>query len=281
MSEKTPPDNDRVPKPRRRQTRFLKRHIVASDNHGFVGRLYDLGIVSLNFSSYDELVKYPDIKYVIDTLNRVEALTSRVESLNLAGNLLWPDPMPEDFKKLPVTRYEWLTIAADLFIVRHVSVIDCALLLINQVLQIGLKDRDCTLYKLSKNGMPAGLGSHLAEMLDEQFDIRAERNMRVHHGLERSFTDDDVTFKTASLFTDRGNGMIGRDYFDRPINLDISFREGLVWLQKDFNRHTKKLLSQLDIVYDLLIDEFEDRFGPLVAAATHGLNAGVRRGSTA
>lgn len=188
-----------VPKPKRRQTRFLKRYIVASDNHYFVGRLYDLGIVSLNFDSYDELAKYPDIKYVIDTAGRVEALTTRVESLNLAGNLLRPDPMPEDFKKLPMTRYEWLTIAADLFIVRHVSVFDCALLLINQVLQLGLTDRECTYQKLKKKGLSSELDDHLNAMLDEQSDIRAERNSRIHHGHERVFTDDDVTFKMASL----------------------------------------------------------------------------------
>lgn len=266
-----------VPRPKRRQTRFLKRYIVASDNHPLVGRLYDLGTVSLNFDSYDELAKYPDIKYAIDTVGRVKALTKRVESLNLAGDLLWPDPMPRDFKTLPMTRYEWLTIAADLFIIRHVSVFDCALLLINQVLQLGLTERECIYQKLSKKGLPSDLDDHLKAMLDEQSDIRAERNSRVHHGHERAFTDDDVTFKTASLFNDRLHGMIGKDYYGRPINVDISFREGLVWLQKDFNRHTKVLQSQLDTVYDLLVDEFEDRFGPLVAAATHGLNAGAKR----
>ena len=277
MSKRAKSAQNGVPKPKRRQTRFLKRYILASDNHPFVGRLYDLGIVSLNFDSYDELSKFPDIKYVMDTVGRVEALTTRVESLNLAGDLLWPEPMPEDFKKLPMTRYEWLTIAADIFIIRLVSVFDCALLLVNQVLQIGLKERDCTYQKLSKEGLPSSLDDQLQTMLEEQSGIRAERNSRIHHGLERAFTDDDVTFKTASLFNDRFHGMKGTDYSGRPINVDISFREGLVWLQRDFNRHTKILQSQLDTVYDLLVDEFESRFGPLVAAATHGLNAGARR----
>lgn len=276
MNKRAGPSDGDLPKLKSRQTRFLKRNIVASNNHPFVSRLYDLGIVSLNFDSYDELAKYPDIKYVTDTLSRVEALSSRVESLNLAGNLLWPDPLPQDFKKLPITRYEWLTIAADIFIMRHVSVVDCALLLINQVLQIGLKDRDCTYQKLRRKGLPANLDDQLAAMLDEQSDIRAERNSRIHHGLERAFTDDDVTFKIASLFNDRFSGMIGKDYYDRPINVDISFKEGLVRLQKDFNHHTKTLLSQLDTVYDLLVDEFEDHFGSLVAVATHELNAGAR-----
>jgi len=265
------------PRPKRRETRFLNRHIMASDRHGFVGRIYDLSIVSLNFDSYDEVLKFPDIHYVLETNECVTALATRVESLNLAGDMLWPEPYPADFKAMPITRYEWLTVSADVFIVRYVSIIDCALLLINQVFQLGLSKRDCTFGKLKKSGLPAALIAHLKAMLDEQQVIRNERNARVHHGSERTFTDDDITFKTASLFNDKGSGMIGKDYYGRPINLDISFKEGLVWLQKDFNRHTKSLQSQLDVLYDFLWDEFEGRFGPLVAGATHGLNAGARR----
>ena len=42
---------------KRQRTKFLKRHILPSDNHHFIGRLYDLGIVGMNFDSYDELSK--------------------------------------------------------------------------------------------------------------------------------------------------------------------------------------------------------------------------------
>jgi len=44
-------------------TRFLKRHIVTSDNHAFIGRTFNLGIVELNFETYEELVQYPDALY--------------------------------------------------------------------------------------------------------------------------------------------------------------------------------------------------------------------------
>lgn len=264
-------------KPKRRQTRFLKRFIVSSDNHSFVWRLYELGIVSMSFDSYDELAEYPDCKYTVDTVSRVEALTRRVESLNLAGDMLWPEPFSDDFKALPITRYEWLTVTADLFIIRYVSVIDCALLLINLVLEVGLADRECTYSRLKRAGLPVAITGHLKTMLDSQQAIRDERNLRVHHGLERAFTDDDVTFKLASSFTDKGNGMRGSDYYGRPINLDISFKEGLVSMQKDFVRHAKALEVQLEALYELLWPEFEVRFGPLVAAATHGLNAGASK----
>lgn len=107
-------------------------------------------------------------------------------------------------------------------------------------------------------------------MIEEQEGIRAERNARVHHGFERDFTDDDTTFKTASAFNDQ---LKGTDRFGRKIDVDLSFRAGLVSLQRDFNRHVPALEKQLDQLYDLLWDAFEERFGPLIAAATHGMNA--------
>ena len=263
-------------KPARRHTRFLKRHIVTSDHHGFIGRVYDLGIVSLNFDSYDDLAKYPDCKYAVDTGHWLENLARRVESLNLVGDMLWPSPLPSPGNKMPISRYEWLTVATDAFLVRYVSVVDCALLTVNQVYQFGLSPRNCTMSHLKKAGLPTLVFDHLRDMLDEQEQIRHERNARVHHGRERQFTDDDMTFRTASLFNDKLNGMTGHDRYGRKIDVDLSFREGLVSLQRDFNLHLRQIERQLDQLYEYLWDEFEDRFGPLIAAATHGLNACAR-----
>lgn len=264
-------------KPKRRQTRFLKRHIVSSDSHPFIGRLYDLGIVGLNFESYDALAQFPDCKYAVDSGWWAENLAYRIESLNLAGDLLWPEPMPSSFKEMPVSRYQWLTVSADVFLVRYVSVVDCALLLVNQIFQLGLLARSCTVQKLSKARIPADLVAHIRAMFEEQEGIRAERNARVHHGFEREFTDDDRTFRTASAFNDQ---IKGTDRFGRKIDVDLSFREGLVSLQRDFNRHVPALEKHLDRMYDLLWEAFEERFGPLIAAVTHGMNARARRNAS-
>ncbi|OJY48488.1 MAG: hypothetical protein BGP17_01555 [Sphingomonas sp. 67-41] len=265
-----------LPPPLRQSTRFLKRYILPSDNHGFVGRLYDLGIVTLSFDSYDELAKYPDCKYAVDVLDNVQLLARRVESLNLVGNMLWPDPLPTDFRTFPISQYDWLVVSADVFLTRYISVVDCALHLVNEVYEAGLVPPNCTLRHLAKAGIPADLVTILGEMLDDQGGLRDERNARIHQGEERAFTIDDRSFKTASLFNHRLNGMVGTDYYGRPINVQRSFKEGLVRLQRAFNRSTRKLVRQLDRVYDELWDEFEDRFGPRIAAATHGLNAGSR-----
>lgn len=265
-----------LPSGKRPSTRFLKRYVLHSDDHGFVGRMFGLGIVTLSFDTHDELAKHADCKYAVDVLDRVKNLAHRVESLNLVGDLLWPSPFPFDFQSLPVSQYDWLVISADVFLMRYISVVDCAILLANEVHEAGLAAHKCTLKALRDKKLPLPTLSLIAEMIEDQGNLRAERNSRVHHGVERVYTIDDTSFRTAALFTHRGSGMIGHDYYGRPINVPRSFREGLANLQRTFNRTSRRLVRQLDKLYDLMWSEFEDRFGPRIAAATHGLNAGSR-----
>jgi hypothetical protein len=266
----------RIRPPRRSRTRFFSRHVISSDKHGFVGRVYDLSMIGLHFDSYDELSRYSDCKYAYDTNYWLSNLVTRVESLNMAGNMLWLDPVPKTFGNLPLTRYEWLSVATDVFLMRYVSVIDCSLLLVNQVFRLGLAPTECTMPQLRRKGLPSSVNDHLRLMRNEQETLRLERNARIHHGDEREFTDDDHAFKTASLLCDRYNGVRGSDQHGRRINVDRSFKEGLVGLQRDFNKSTRLLQQQLIGLYDLLWKEFEDHFGPLIRAATQGLNAGAK-----
>lgn len=264
----------------RQSTRFLKRYIVPSDNHSFVGRLYDLGIISLSFDSYEDLAKYADCKYAIDVLNTLERLTQRMESLNLVGDLLWPEPFPENFRNLPINQYEWLVVTADIYLVRYVSVVDCALHLVNEVFEADIAPHLCTIAALRKKGVTRNILDVINDLLQDQGMLRPERNARVHQGEERAFTIDDTTFRMAARFNHRGKGMSGHDYYGRPINVQRSFKEGLVRLQRTFNSTTRTLVRQLDRLYEELWGEFEDRFGPRIAAATRGLNARSRRAAT-
>lgn len=260
-------------KPKPPRAKPLIRHIVASDNHWFVGRVYDLSIVAYDFDSYEELARYPDCKYAFHVNYTLSSLTRRVESLNLAGDMLWPECVPKDFKDFPVSRYEWLTIAADVFLMRFISVVDCALILANDVYETGLDPQKCSIDQLRKAGVPSKVLSVLKEMKKDQGDLRPERNARFHHGAERAFTDDSATFQMAARFERWGNGMVGHDQHGRRINVERSFKEGLVELQREFNAATRKLVRHLDAFYDLVGIEFESRFTPRIRAATHGLNA--------
>jgi hypothetical protein len=248
---------------------------MPSDRHSFIGRIFDLSIVAYNFDSYAELSRFPDCKYAIDVNHALTGLTRRVESLNMVGDMLWPQHIPSDFGSFPVSRYEWLAIATDVFLIRYVSVVDCVLLLVNEVFELGHKRQDCTLRAIKKT-VPTDIYKLLDALVAAQGQLRSERNQRVHHGSERDFTDDDTTFRLASRFERWANGMKGRDRLDRPVNVRRSFNEGLVSLQRDFNQVTRGSKRQLDEIYDTLRGEFEARFGPRIRAATHGLNAGAR-----
>ena len=253
----------------------MKRLILASDGHDFIGRIFDLSVVGLNFSSYDEVVRYPDCKYALDVNDQVSTLVRRVESLNLVGDLLWLETQNDVARKLPVSKYEWLVLSADVFLMRYVSVVDCASILVNEVFECGLEAKKCSIGALKKLAVPVNVISILEVMQSEQGEIRTERNARFHHGRERGFSSDDLTFRSAAIYDHRTGGVSGTDQFGRKINMGLFFREGLVELQRDFIKKCKVLVRSLDKLYDSLSIEFEGRFKPKFQTATH--NFGTRR----
>jgi hypothetical protein len=115
--------------------RFRKQYVLSSDNHDFVTRVYKLRLVAFHFDSYEDLAKHADCKYAYDVNDVLSSLTRRVESLNMVGDMFWPSAMPKDIKEFPVSRYEWLTISADVFLARYISVVDCAIILVNEILE--------------------------------------------------------------------------------------------------------------------------------------------------
>jgi hypothetical protein len=262
------------PKRKRVRSKFLIRRVLPSDSHEFVGRIYDLSVIALHFDSYEALANYSDCKYACDVNGALTRVVTRVESLNLAGNMLWPEPLPPDLGSFPISRYEWLTVAADVFLMRYISVVDCALLLVNEIFEFQLEPRACTLRNLRTKGISPNVNRILTEMFRKQASLRAERNARFHHGVERLFTRDDTTFKIAAIFENRLKGISGTDRFDRKINPEGMLKEGLIGLQRDFNRSAASLVRQLARLYDELWREFEEHFGPKIQSATHGLNVG-------
>jgi hypothetical protein len=170
-------------------------------------------------------------------------------------------PASSGVEQFPVSRYEWLTIATDVFLMRYISVVDCVLLLANEIFEVGLQRRKCSIENLRKM-VPKRVSSILGELLADQGTLRDERNARFHHGLERDFTHDDTTFRIAAMFEHRKSELHGVDQAGRRINVERSFRQGLVELQRAFNKATRKLTRQLNRLYDELAAEFEIRFVP-------------------
>lgn len=254
-----------------------KRQIMGSDDHTFIGRIYDLGgPLHRRMESYEELAVYGDCKYVLDVHAQMTSMVRRVESMNLVGAILWPVPAPIDFNGFPVSSYEWLNIGADVFLMRYVSISDCALLLTNEIYCCGLAPQQCSIENLKKRGVAQGIMDVLKALIIGQGALRMERNARFHHGREREFTDDDITFRLASWLNHYGGGAEGSDEKGRPIDLDRSFNEGLVELQRAFNQAISKLPKILNRLYDNLGAEFESQFSPRFRARAHGF--GVCRG---
>lgn len=263
-----PIDGDR---PKRARTKPLVRHILPSDSHDFVTRIFQLGIVSMHFESYEDLARHADCKYAFDVNQDMTAMSRRVESLNMAGDLLWPEVLPTRMQGVPISAYQWLIVASDVFLMRYVSVVDCALILANAIFECGLERRRCSVENLRQTGASPDVCNRLAHLLDQQGELRSERNARFHHGRERVFTDDNQTFQTAAILLHRMGGVGGNDRFGRKIDVERFLKQGLVELQREFNAATRVLVRELDRLYDDFSDEFEMRFAPRIRASTHGL----------
>lgn len=246
----------------RRRTAFLKEKILSSDCHSFIGRIYDLSIVSYHFETYEEMARHPDCVYALNVNRVLSSLTRRVESLNHVANMLWLDNKFVQQPSLPVTRYEWLNVCADTFLMRYVSLFDCALLLTNEVLEIKLRPQVCTIRNMKKEGAPPKLIAVLQDLDVAVTELRNERNERFHRGWEREHTTDDVSFKASTMHETRGMRITGFDQFGRALDQEKFFREGLVNLQRDFKKHTGHYVKKLDRLYNQLEPEFECRFSP-------------------
>lgn len=152
------------------------------------------------------------------------------------------------------------------------------MLLVNCVYELGLQPKHCSIQTLRKKGVPEGAIRVLQDMLDDQGDLRKERNARFHHGVERGFTDDDQTFRITSMMEHRWGGVAegSEDRFGRKLDMERMFKEGLVEVQREFNRVTRRLICQLDRLYDRLWPVFEEKFGPKIRNSTHGLRVSRR-----
>ncbi|MEP3946146.1 hypothetical protein [Ascidiaceihabitans sp.] len=171
--------NTRRKAPRRR-TAYLKELILPSDEHRFVGRIYDLSIVAYSFDTYEEMAQYPDCLYALNVNNVLSALTRRMDSLNHVADTLWLEDRFVVGPNLPVTRFEWLNICADIFLMRYVSLFDCALLLVNEVFEASIRPQICSIKNLKKTGVPEAVVAVLKEMDNAISELRNERNERFH-----------------------------------------------------------------------------------------------------
>lgn len=249
-----------VSQPKQKSTRYLKRYAVSSDDHEFIGRIYDLSIVEMNFDTYEELSKYIDALYIYHINYWLSTMVQRIESLNRVADMLWLEKKFIGEIELPVSRYDWVNSAADAFLMRFISISDGAMILTNEVFELGLPPKNCTLISLKRKGVSERVLTALEQIVEDHLHIREERNARFHHGIERELSSADQIFKMAAMFEHYGQGLRGKDINGCPINTKRYLREGLVELQGQFNTANRRLAINLNDLYDLLFVEFESRF---------------------
>lgn len=262
---------------KRKSTRFLKRYLIESDNHKFIGRVYDLSIISFHFETYEELINYDDARYVFHVNHWLSTMTRRIESMNRVADMLWLERQFFDERPLAISRYDWANIAADAFLMRFISISDGAIILTNEVFEVGLEAKDCTIKNLKKASLPKDVLDAITQIVRNHQKLRSERNSRFHHGVERELSSDDHTFLIAALFEKNGNGIRGEDRHGRRISLKRYLKEALVELQRDFNASNRKLASDLDRLYGLLEAEFESRFRKKFYHPTRGYGSAGKR----
>lgn len=237
------------------------KYIVSSDEHEFIGYAkHQGGMVGLGFESIKEIEKFPDCLYAFNVDGWLGLLTRRVESLNHIGDMLWLDNSAKTSNMFPVSRYEWCNVIADVFLMRFVSISDSCLLLANEVVECGFEPKKTNLKNLKKVMGNQAAYEALENIHQLQEGHRLERNHRFHRAIERSFTDDDQTFKTAAIFEFRGNGIKGTDRLGREIDLGRFFEDAMTALRNDFNCNCRALIEGLDHLYDELDREYSQRF---------------------
>jgi len=247
-------------KGRIKSVRFKKRYIIPSNEHDLIGRIFSLSIVEYEFEEYEEISRFVDTRYVFHINYWLSAMVARIESLNRVADMLWLDSQFLGDSPIPISRYDWANIASDAFLMRFISVSDAALILTNEVCECGLDERKCTLNALKRKKVPEDIIKALENLIASQSELRSERNVRFHHGIERQLSSDDLSFRTVSISEHRGLEMKGRDINGNTIDTARYLKEALVNLQEQFNASNRLLSKSLNELFDLLQEEFEGRF---------------------
>lgn len=239
---------------------MTRSYVIRSDTHPFIGRIFDLSIASLWFEKAEEVKRFPDILFALMVNERLSLLVDRVESLNHAGDLLWPRRHKEVTTALPLSRYQWLQFIVDVFLMRIVSVTDCCLVLANEALELGKKPQECRLAQLESAGAARDVVDPLRRLVDAQADLRAERNLRVHEGVGMSLGRDDVMLRHLSMFEHLTGTSVATDVDGSQVHVAELYSEARDEIRGRFRRECIELSRRLNAFYSALHPHFEARF---------------------
>lgn len=172
------------------------------------------------------------------------------------------------FHGFPISRYDWLNIATDIFLMRIISVLDCCLLVTNEVFECGLKVRQCKLESLQRAGVSAPAIQVMREMNDSMYKLREERNSRIHSGFLRAMTKDDRVFQALSVLERLGKPAIVQENNNNWSDVKDWFRAALKELKRETRAGTRDVVTHYNRLLDCLFEEFSARASAKAAIRT-------------
>lgn len=171
------------------------------DEHEFVGRIFDLALpVHLGKYDYCELQTIaPDRAYVADIERALSQLVERVRALSFVLKMLTVVDFPFETAAGAISRIDWLWAAFELMAVRLVSISDTALILTNEVLELGFEAKKATEVRVMPLVNDLAVRDALEKLSSSCNGLRAERNRTVHRGERRRLgtTDEKATLLKA------------------------------------------------------------------------------------
>jgi len=238
------------------------------DDHTFVGRVNDLSVVGLNFDSSDQFEKFEDINYALWTNYWLSALVNRVHSLNIPIDMTKYTVEQAFVRHNPLGAYDWLNVTEDVFLMRSSSVVDCLLILMNEIEEIGETPKKCVLNRLQKKGLSKASVDQVDAINIHLTNHKNERNERFHHGLDNEFTDDDRVLKLKSNMIKYGTD-INTSNIPAEKQPEVLFKKVQSELGKKYSKIAKIIADSIYVAFDKLEPEFESRFSDKYKRRTH------------
>ena len=238
---------------------------LSLDDSLFIGVTYDLSQpIYLGDRDYDTLVsEAPEAAYIIDVHQRVHALITRFESLNIVYKLLSFNSFPFSTPSGAISRENWVRITLDVLLSRLTSIRDCTFLLIAEVFELGLDPRNVTRLQLKNNASIVSVPS-LGDLIDDIANIgrnfRDERDLHLHRGQERPLGQDPDVYYIASSFEAFGQGIQGNDRSGNSINLKKDHQQIIEQLEAEFTATTEEFSNKIHELLDSMYPYFKERF---------------------
>ncbi|WP_226553105.1 Cthe_2314 family HEPN domain-containing protein [Celeribacter naphthalenivorans] len=224
--------------------------------HPFVIRVSELAIVGMNFSSEQDFDRYPDAKYILWTHYRTQSLIRRLRGIQ---RLLRISETTQSIQALNFNLQGLIDALDDSAVMRAISIGDICLLLTNEVFELGLGEKNCSFFEISKKLSQKNLLAPLGKLTAPEHQRKTERNIRFHGGIERSFDEHDQGFEIASLWREQGHEIRVMRSENEEVSLQELFNSRLNALNQKVRQDCEWIFPLTEEVLSLIEQTFDER----------------------